>query len=52
MTRDGLIFALKTGAIVRENYEITSRVQRGFPGAKWPWLLLEWLNGLPKSAGP
>ena len=27
---------------------IPQRVKNGFPPARWPWLMLEWLNGLPK----
>lgn len=28
---------------------IPQRVKNGFPPARWPWLLLEWLETLPKS---
>lgn len=28
---------------------IPQRVKNGFPPARWPWLLLEWLEALPKS---
>ena len=28
---------------------IPQRVKNGFPPAKWPWLLLEWLKEIKKS---
>ena len=30
---------------------IPQRVKRGFPPAKWPELLIKWLDGLPRPGG-